>query len=113
MSSVVIKSVDITAVRCAIDAYAQRLLEARPDVDEIIVFGSFTKGTYSPGSDVDLLVILGHSEKPFKERIPDLLPGAFPVGLDLMPYTRAEIEARQDSPFFSDILASHWRYRRT
>jgi hypothetical protein len=43
---------------------------------------------------VDLLVLLDHDERPPRERIPDYLPDAFPVGVDVIPWTRAELEAR-------------------
>lgn len=112
MSTVVVKSVDEGAVRRAVAAYAERLLETRPDVEEVIVFGSFLKGTYAPGSDVDLLIVLGHADRPVRDRIPGLLPGAFPVGLDLFPYTREELAARAGSPFLAEAMASPWRYRR-
>ena len=113
MSSVVVKSVDAAAVRRAVDQYAKWLLETRPDVEEIVVFGSFAKGTYSPGSDIDLLVVLKDSNKSGRDRIPDLLPGAFPVGLDLLPCTRAEMETRRDSALMREALSSNWRYGRT
>ena len=111
-STVVVKSVDEAAVRRAVDAYAGHLLAARPDVEEVIVFGSFLKGTFVPGSDVDLLIVLSRADKPIRDRIPELLPGAFPVGLDLFPYTRAELRSRAGSPFLAEILASPWRYCR-
>lgn len=113
LSSVVVKSVDAARVRLAVDQYAKSLLERRPDVEEIVVFGSFAKGTYSPGSDIDLLVVLRGSDKPVRDRIPDLLPGAFPVGIDLVPCTRAELEAGRDSGVMREALSSNWRYRRT
>ena len=37
------------------DRYAAQLL-ARPDVQEVVVFGSFERGTYAPGSDLDVLI---------------------------------------------------------
>jgi predicted nucleotidyltransferase len=56
------------------DAYAARLLSSHPEVEEIVVFGSFAKGTYSPGSDIDVFILLSHSNKRIRERIPDFLP---------------------------------------
>lgn len=87
MNGVVVKSVDEAAVHRAMDAYACRLLSAHPEVEEIVVFGSFAEGNWSPGSDLDVFVVLSHSSKAIRERIPELLPGAFPVGVDLFPYT--------------------------
>jgi predicted nucleotidyltransferase len=99
-------------VRRAVDDYAKRLLAARPDVEEIIVFGSFATGTYVPGSDLDLFIILTHSDKSVRDRIPDLLPDAFPVGVDLFPYTRSEMEGLADSPLLAAVATSAWRYSR-
>ena len=38
-----------------------------------------------------LLIVLSASGQPFLGRIPACLPGAFPCGVDVFPYTRAEI----------------------
>jgi predicted nucleotidyltransferase len=112
LSSVVIKSIDERAVRRAMDEYAARLLRDHPEIEEIVVFGSFVRGTYGPGSDLDVFVTLTHADKTIRDRIPDLLPGAFPVGVDLFPYTRAEIAERQESPILDEVRRSPWRYSR-
>jgi hypothetical protein len=41
------------------------------------------------------------------------MPGAFPVGLDLFPYTRDELAALEDSPVVKAARRSRWRYART
>jgi len=112
LNGVVVKSVDETAVRRAMDAYAARLLVAHPEIEEIVVFGSFAEGTWAPGSDLDVFIVLSHSSKRVRDRIPDLLPGAFPVGVDLFPYTRQEVAARGPSPFLDAVARSRWRYAR-
>lgn len=112
MSTVVVKSVDERAVRRAMDAYAASLLDRHPNVDEVIVFGSFERGTWSPGSDLDVFVVLLTADRPVHERVEELLPGAFPVGIDLFPFTAAEIAARRPSPLLDAVDASRWRYRR-
>lgn len=112
LSGVVVKSVDEAAVRRAMDAYAARLLAAHPEIEEIVVFGSFAEGTWAPASDLDVFVVLSHSDKPVRDRIPDLLPGAFPVGVDLFPYTRQEVAVRVPSPLLDAVARSRWRYAR-
>ena len=69
-----------------------RSLRSLPEVERVLAFGSFVKGESVPGSDVDLLIILRDSPKPFLDRIPDYLPGRFPVGVDVFPYTGDEID---------------------
>ena len=112
MSGVVVKSLDEGAIHRAMDAYAARLLAAHPEVEEVVVFGSFVDGTWAPGSDLDVFVVLAASAKLVRDRIPDLLPGAFPVGVDLFPYTREEIAARLPSPVLDAVARSPWRYGR-
>ena len=112
LSGVVVKSLDEGAVRRAMDAYAARLLQAHPEVEEIVVFGSFADGTWAPGSDLDVFLVLSGSAKRVRDRIPDLLPGAFPVGVDLFPFTREEIAARTPSALLDAVARSRWRYAR-
>ncbi len=70
-----------------------RTLAARhPELEEVILFGSMVSGTPVPGSDVDLLLVLCASDRWFVDRIPLFLPTGFPVGMDVFPYTRAELE---------------------
>ena len=76
------------------------------------MFGSFAEGTFAPGSDLDLLIVLERSDRPVRDRIPQYLPGAFPVGLDLFPYTRDELAALEDSPVVKAARRSRWRYAR-
>lgn len=112
MSSVVIKSVDEAGIRRAMDDFAARLLSTHAEVDEVVVFGSFAEGTFAPGSDLDVLIVLEHSDRPVRDRIPQYLPGPFPVALDLFPYTREELADLEDSPVVKAARRSHWRYRR-
>lgn len=112
MSSVAVKSVDEAQVRRRMDDYAARLLSSHPEIEEIVVFGSFAEGTYAPGSDLDVFIILSHSEKSIRDRVPGYLPGAFPVGVDLFPFTREEIAARTPSPILEAVRRSSWRYTR-
>jgi len=95
------------------DDYVQRLLAARLEIEEIIVFGSFEKGNYAPGSDLDIFIILSHSDAPVRERIRDLLPSGFPVPVDLFPYTREEMAELTPSLLLDATTQSRWRYRRS
>lgn len=73
----------------------------------IVWFGSRVSGIPAPGSDVDLCLVLAHSDRPFRERIGDYLPLGFPVGLDLFPYTLAELERlRREHPSWHRALTS-------
>ena len=65
----------------------------------MIWFGSWVSGTPTPGSDVDLCIVLSESKSRVRDRIPDYLPFGFPVGLDLFPFTTEELERlKKESP---------------
>ena len=112
MSSVAIKSVDFAAVRRAMDDYARSLLATWPEVEEVIVFGSFENGTYAPGSDLDVFIVLSRSDQSVRDRIRALPTGRFPVSLDLFPYTRDEMASLTPSLLLDAVARSGWRYRR-
>jgi predicted nucleotidyltransferase len=112
LRTVVVKSVDEDGVRRAADAWATRLLEARPEVEEVVFFGSFARGTFAPGSDLDVLIIVDRSAKAARDRIPDYLPGAFPVGVDLFVMTREEVAREAAVGLLTEVRRSGWRHLR-
>jgi predicted nucleotidyltransferase len=113
LSSVKIFSVDVAAVRRGMDEYAHELLARHPDIEEIIVFGSFENDTYAPGSDLDVFIVLRAANDSPRDRIPRFLPEkSTAVPVDVFPFTRAEMEERRDSPLLSAVRKSCWRYRR-
>jgi hypothetical protein len=64
-------------------------------------------GLPSPGSDVDLCLILSGSIKSLRDRVPDYLPVGFPVGVDLFPYTKEEFQAlSKRSPDWHKTISS-------
>ncbi len=107
MSSVVIKSIDRQSIADAVESYVAQLRGEHPEIKRAIWFGSWVNGLPTPGSDVDLCLIVFSTDKPFRERIPGYLPVGFPVGLDLFPYTQAEFERlRQESPAWYAAIVS-------
>jgi len=95
----VIRSVDRAQVERAVANYVAALREKHPEIERAIWFGSWVTGQPRPGSDVDLCLIVGASDKPAHERAAALLPVGFPVGIDLFVYTRAEwARLREEHP---------------
>lgn len=92
LSSVVIKSVRKAQIQEAVAAYVTQLRAEHPEIKRVIWFGSWTTGLPTPGSDVDICLILSASDKSPRDRISDYLPFGFPVGVDLFAYTEAEFE---------------------
>ncbi len=88
-------------------AHADRLRRRHPTIEKILWFGSRVHGTPTPGSDVDLCIVLTHDERPVRDRVPDFLPFGFPVGIDVFPYTVDELrELEKTAPAWHRALTS-------
>jgi uncharacterized protein len=84
----------LTALRNLIQEWTQQ----HPELEQVILFGSYARGDYFPGSDVDVLLILEKSYQSFLNRIPKFLPIQFPVAIDIFPYTRDEVQRMMQDP---------------
>jgi uncharacterized protein len=84
----------------AVRELSARLCAERPEVEEVILFGSLATGRAMPGSDADLLLILRESPDRFLDRM--LIYKRYfseaPLPCDVLPYTRAEVEAMREVP---------------
>jgi hypothetical protein len=107
LSSVEIKSSNQDTVAQSVSNYIDWLRKEHPEVVRIIWFGSRVNGLPTPGSDVDLCIVVMSSNKSRRDRIPDYLPVGFPVGIDLFVYTIEEFkQLRKTSPsWFATITA--------
>lgn len=80
----------------AVRAYADDLRNRRPEVSRIYWYGSWVSGDATPSSDVDLCVVVETDERRPRERVPEYLPGRFPVGVDLVVLTEDEMKELAD-----------------
>ncbi len=75
--------------------------------DQIVLFGSYAKGTQQNGSDVDLLVVanLHGPAAPHQRRARQLVADCFPP-IDVILCTPSEVAGAADapSPFLQSIL---------
>ena len=81
---------------------ARGVLERRPDVVEVRLFGSLARGDAHPGSDADLFVVVRDGAGPFLDRLPGLARefGGVGVGCDVIAFTESEaraLRARHDA----------------
>lgn len=102
-NSVIVKSADRDLIEQAVSSYLRELFTKHSEVIKVIWFGSWVTGIPRPGSDVDLCLVLDRAKDdppvPPRQRIPRYLPEGFPVGIDLFPYTEAELaEIERDRP---------------
>jgi predicted nucleotidyltransferase len=93
-----------TEVRDAVREWAMRAVAERPEVSRIGYFGSYARGDWGVGSDVDLIVIVSRAEGPSERRSLSWDTTTLPVPADLLIYTEAE---------WDSLLASKGRFART
>ena len=102
-----VKSNNQATVEAAVRGWARHIATQRPEVRRIIWFGSRVNGAPAPGSDVGVCVVISGSRRPVRDRIGDYLPFGFPVGIDLFPYTEAELERLEtEHPSWYAAIAS-------
>lgn len=87
-----VTSLDREAVRKKLKRAVGDLARQRPEIEKVILFGSLTGDRAVPGSDADLLFVLSSSDLPFLARIPFYIPEGCMVGVDVFPYTKAEVD---------------------
>jgi predicted nucleotidyltransferase len=78
-------------IESALMEWALELGPHSPDVLAIGYFGSYARGDWGVGSDLDLLVVVDQSDAPFERRASRLHTGSLPVPVDLFVYTRREL----------------------
>ena len=69
-----------------------------PRIVRVVLIGSLARGTATPASDADLILVLREAEPRRMDRVPRLLElfEESPLPLDLHPYTTAEWERAQE-----------------
>lgn len=87
----------------ALRTWAESLIQQNPAVLAVVLYGSLARGEAHAWSDADILILLRHSPKPFKERMGDFLPHTLPLPVEAFPYTTEEaqqmIQAQAGPPF--------------
>lgn len=69
--------------------------ERHDQVLRIGYFGSYARGDWGPGSDLDVVVIVAASEDPFERRAVAWNTRSLPVAAELLVYTCEEWEKMQ------------------
>lgn len=72
--------------------WSERMTGERKDILQIGYFGSYARGDWGVGSDLDLIVIIESSSKPVERRAAEWDTTDLPVTADLLVYTDDEWE---------------------
>lgn len=89
-SSPVLKWPDAQTVDRAVRDWAERMVRQRKDVVRIGYFGSYARGDWGVGSDLDLIIVVESSGLPFEQRSAEWDTMSLPVPTDVLVYTLSE-----------------------
>lgn len=95
LNSSVFKWPDRSEVDHAVRDWVEMAVNSRDGIIKLGYFGSYARGDWGVGSDVDLVVIVDHTTEPFERRSLtwDLSP--LPVPAELLVYTSTEWQLLQ------------------
>jgi len=112
LNSYVLKWPDAKTVKDAFTVWAKKTVRNNTNVVRIGYFGSYARGTTGPGSDLDVVIIVKSSDKPFERRGIDWDLTRLPVPVDVLVYTLREWESLDMHSRMARILKSEtiWLY---
>ena len=93
LTSSVLKWPDAQTVDRAVREWAERTARQRPEVFRIGYFGSYARGDWGVGSDLDLVAIVRQATHPPGRRAAEWDLTGLPVAAELLVYTEAEWRA--------------------
>jgi predicted nucleotidyltransferase len=96
LNSSVIKWPDLRVVKEAIDLWAREEVPKHPEVLRLGYFGSYARGDWGVGSDLDLIAIVSESSEVFERRNAAWSLTSLPVPSDLVVYTAKEWSSLQE-----------------
>jgi predicted nucleotidyltransferase len=114
LTSPVLKWPDARTVIRALRHWTKKVAQDRPEVVHIGFFGSYARGDWGVGSDLDLLIIVAGSDRPFEQRPGQFDTQALPVPVDILVYTQEEWQVLKSGRKFFQRLdrETTWVYPR-
>ena len=80
------------------------LLKAKYKVKKVYLYGSFARGDFNEGSDIDLIIV-GKFDGRMPERIRKILD-LTSLPIEPLVYTEPEFEEMKDRVFLKEVLAT-------
>ena len=104
LNSSVFKWSDAVTVGHAVRCWAERVSQERKDIIRIGYFGSYARGNWGVGSDLDLVIIVKSSSLPFNRRAVEWDTIELPVPTDVLVYTEGEWQRMDRQTRFFKML---------
>ena len=104
LNSSVLKWPDAKTVDAAVRLWVKTAMQHRDDVLKIGYFGSYARGDWGVGSDLDLIIIVKNSSQPSKKRLLEWDVTKLPVAVDVLVYTKVEWESRHATRFYQTVM---------
>ena len=103
---------DAKAVETAARQWSRQIGRERPGVIRIGYFGSYARGDWGVGSDLDLIVIAERADAPFERRPAYWDVTDLPVPADVLVYTPKEWESVATNTSFGRTIRKEavWVY---
>ncbi|SHG39480.1 Nucleotidyltransferase domain-containing protein [Thermosyntropha lipolytica DSM 11003] len=101
------------AVISSLLLWVEKIVKENKNIVKIGYFGSYARGDWGVGSDLDVIIILKKSATPWSKRSAAWNTNHIPVPVDLLIYTEEEYEKMKNfSPRFYKIMAKEviWIY---
>ncbi|MDR5704423.1 MAG: nucleotidyltransferase domain-containing protein [Armatimonadota bacterium] len=106
LHSAVLKWPDRETIDRAVREWARELIRSHPEILAVGYIGSYARGDWGVGSDVDLLILVSRSALPFHRRSTEFDTSQLPVPADLFVYTLDEWQTieREGRRFYRTVM---------
>jgi len=101
-------------VEGALRRWAKKAVRDRDDVLRIGCFGSYSRGDWGVGNDLDLIIILADSDQPFERPGAEWDTTGLPVPTEILIYTLDEWQSLdREGRFYQTLMReARWVYAR-
>jgi len=105
LSSSVVVWPDRPTVESALRRWAREAARARPEIRRVGYFGSYARGDWGVGSDLDVVLVVAYADLPFRRRAALWDLTSLPVPADVLVYTEEEWRGLDPQSRFARVLA--------
>lgn len=105
LSSSVLKWPNADTVQHALRRWAEQIVRRRPEVLRIGYFGSYARGDWGVGSDLDLIIVVETAEEPLARRAAQWDVTELPVPAEVLVYTKGEWQTlNRQGRFYQTVM---------